>query len=254
MHFYTKDAEPAHFVPMSSDPSRTRPTRVNDGRKLGLYPSVTTVLNILDKRALTAWLIDQHLQVAYEIIPDPDGSYERWAEMVRDECEKRRDIAPSAGTDIHAVLEDYANGKTVAEEYQALCEAVTECIVKNTDDRPTLFMLEKHFISDLGFGGCVDLANGGWVIDYKTKLTTDKWKPKRMAYPEHARQLAAYREGLGLPNARCANLFICIETGELDWHEWPEKDLERGWQTFRDCLSIWKRENYDPTELEVKAA
>ena len=66
-----------------------------------------------------------------------------------------------------------------------------------------------------------------------------------MAYPDHARQLAAYRVGLKMPDAHCANAFVCLETGEIDFHVHPEADLQRGWETFLDCLSIWKRENFN---------
>jgi len=65
-----------------------------------------------------------------------------------------------------------------------------------------------------------------------------------VAYDEHLLQLAAYRYGLGLPEARCANVFVSVKRpGLIKVHEWEEKDLQRGWLMFQNLLSYWKLKN-----------
>lgn len=244
MHFYSQLAEPKFFVPMKTRPGELRPTRTSDAKKEGWIPSVTTILNMLDKPALINWKIEQHLLQAYTLISNQLSGYDEFSYKVKQLTELEMDKAPSAGTDVHDSLEKWFLGE-MPDNHIDICEKVESLIKDKTGYGKLYFTPEQKFSSNMGFAGMVDLHGEEWVIDYKTKQTADKFKPGKMAYPDHQRQLAAYREGLGLPKARCANLFICIENGELDFHEHKEEDLQRGWGTFQDCLSIWKRENYD---------
>ena len=51
-HYYTRDGSPAYTT-------NGRGTTLRDARKLGLKPSVTTILQVVDKAALTSWLVRQ---------------------------------------------------------------------------------------------------------------------------------------------------------------------------------------------------
>lgn len=85
------------------------------------------------------------------------------------------------------------------------------------------------------FGGTPDLVSPGWIVDYKTKSNAKKVAP---ALKELA-QLAAYRKGLNRPEARCLDLYIARETGEiLLEQEWSEEQLELGWRYFRLCFDL----------------
>lgn len=265
-HFYesTNDGVQArHFVEMATRPGELRPTRITDVRKMWkagreVVPSVTTVLGVLDKAALVNWKVDQHLQIAARYTPEihlarypRELTFEGWYAEVKRRTELEMDKAPQAGTDVHKVLEDFMQGKAAPPEFQLICNNALNAL----DDRcgwPD-WVCERRFTDPRGFGGCADLVGHDWVIDYKTKQTADKFKPGKMAYPDHSRQLAAYREGLGIPNARAANVFICIETGEVDFHEHTEEQLQNGWQVFQHALAIWQLTNDYPM-TESKAA
>lgn len=246
-HFYEKTEAgviPRHFVPMSSRPGETRPTRITDAKKAGWYPSVTTIQGLLDKPALTDWKIQEHLKQAYQY--PAEGDLESWIESIKFKTRAELDKAPQAGTDFHDVLEQWFSGNMVEDPYRDRCKDVEDCIKVNAAMQ--IWKSEVSFVHESGFAGKVDLhskaPNGytsGWVIDFKTKNTADKWKPGKMAYPEMAMQLAAYRYGLGIPSARCANVFVCLETGEVEFHEWPQEALEMEWANFADLLRIWLR-------------
>jgi len=260
-HFYYKDEEgikPYHFVPMAKDPARTRPTRVTDVKKLkkekGLIavPSVTTVLNILDKPALVNWKVDKHLEQAF--YTDDIDSYDDWNKVVKAKTREAMDVAPKLGTNIHKVLEDYVftgNYPNDDIEYQ-IVHSVEECLAHDYSISPDSDVnKEKYILDDVyGYAGCADLIVSGkfenWVIDYKSKQTADKFKVGKMAYPEHSRQLAAYGvHCFGENNFRAANIFICLETGDIDFHEHSMESIENGWLDFKDCLSIYKRNVYN---------
>lgn len=261
MHFYTADGEPRHFVEMTSRPGELRPTRTADAKKNNWVPSVTTILNVLNKPALINWKVDQHLRQAWELRNENLTIDEFFLEVKR-LTELEMDKAPSAGTDLHDKLERFLlNALPQDDDDYWLCLRVLDKIKEHTcrDD----WQPERRFAHPFGFAGMVDLStepsskggeNVGWVIDYKTKQFASKFKPGKMAYPDHHRQLAAYREGLGMPLARCANVFICLENGEIDFHEHSEADLQKGWATFHDALSIWRRENFDSRFNQEDAA
>jgi hypothetical protein len=56
--------------------------------------------------------------------------------------------------------------------------------------------------------------------------------------------LAAYRIGLGMPNARCANVFASVShPGLVKVKEWSEEELRRGWAMFQALLNFWQLKN-----------
>jgi hypothetical protein len=82
----------------------------------------------------------------------------------------------------------------------------------------------------------------GIVIDIKTKEFTDPDKVD--GYDEHLMQLAAYRVGLGIPEARCANVFVSRNVpGLVVVKEWEHDDLIRGWKMFMALLQYWQLKN-----------
>jgi hypothetical protein len=82
----------------------------------------------------------------------------------------------------------------------------------------------------------------GIVLDIKTKDFFEKDKVE--AYDEHLMQLAAYRVGLGLPEAQCANVFVSRRVAGLTkMIEWTESDLQRGFRMFTNLLQFWQERN-----------
>jgi hypothetical protein len=54
-------------------------------------------------------------------------------------------------------------------------------------------------------------------------------------------QLSAYRVGLGIPKARCANVFVSRSVPDLVVvKEWSLEDLDRGWEMFVNLLQFWQ--------------
>ena len=104
------------------------------------------------------------------------------------------------------------------------------------------WVAERAFAHEEGFGGKCDLHAQNLVVDIKTKDFTDPDKVD--AYDEHLMQLSAYRVGLGMPTARCANIFVSRNVpGLVRVIEWDQADLDRGWQMFHSLLSFWQLKN-----------
>ena len=243
MHFYKEKGEPFHYVPMTTKEG-LRPVTIRDVRKLWkdgtfVVPSVTTILNIYDKSGLNNWRIDQHLNQAYNLDKE-NLTIEEYCKEIKRLTAIELDLAPSAGTDFHKLMEDFVSGNMKDDEDYTLCQKVYETILSETGSKN--FKAETNFSSEL-FGGQVYLHNDDFIIDYKTKQTADKFKPKKMVYSDHSMQLAAYREGLNIPFARCANVFVCLEDGQIDFHIHLEKELEKGKELFDLATKAWHIKN-----------
>jgi hypothetical protein len=82
----------------------------------------------------------------------------------------------------------------------------------------------------------------GVVVDIKTK----EFGPddKVAAFDEHGMQLAAYRMGLDMPSARCANVFVSrSHPGLVKIVEWEQDDIEKNTQLFTRLLEFWQLKN-----------
>lgn len=71
---------------------------------------------------------------------------------------------------------------------------------------------------------------------------------KLSLYEQHFMQLGAYREGLGLPNARGAIIFVSTEVPGLNLTvEAKQEEMAWGWKLFSTLFEFWKTiKKYDP--------
>ena len=233
-HYYTKDGEPCYTVPNKTR-GGVRPTTLRDARKLDLVPSVTGILNVIAKPGLERWKHEQLLLAALTLPAIEGESVDDFARRVEQDSKEQAKVARETGTAIHGSLELAFQGKPFPLDHEF---AVLE--VKSALDSlfgQQTWSAERSFAHSLGYGGKVDLWSPGCVVDYKVKEKL----VKKMAYDEHAMQLCAYREGLGIPNARIANVFVSWE-GEVQIHEWDdETENERYWGMFCDLLAYWQK-------------
>jgi hypothetical protein len=216
-----------------------RPTTLRDARKLDLVPSVTTVLNIAAKPGLTIWLQRQVLLAALTLPRLSDEPEEVFIERIIEDAKAQTKAAADAGTDIHASIQAHYDGSSPTRHQ----EHVLGCAKTLLDAFGMQgWISERAFAHELGFGGKVDLHAPGFVVDIKTKEFTDPTKVD--AYDEHLMQLSAYRVGLGMPDARCANVFVSRSVPGLSvLVEWSQEDLDRGWKMFAALLNFWQLKN-----------
>jgi hypothetical protein len=237
-HWYTRTGDPMYTVPSKKDGSQ-RPTTLRDARERNLVPSVTTILNIAAKPGLNVWLQEQAILAALTL-PRYENELESvWLKRVVQDSKSQAREAADLGTEIHTAVQGFYEGKR-ASAFPIHVQTCTKAIESHYGARN--WVAERAFAHEMGFGGKVDLHSEGIVIDIKTKDFSDP--SKVVPYDEHLMQLAAYRVGLGMPEARCANVFISRTNPDLAVvTEWAEEDLQRGWKMFTALLSFWQYKN-----------
>lgn len=246
-HWYGADGSPQYTV-VAKD-GVNRPTTLRDARKFGYFPSVTTVMKIMAKPGLDVWKQEQ-LILACMTLPAVNGETEKqYLQRVVADSKETGKRAAEAGTRIHESIERHYRGETNIE-HPATAKAFDVAVQAHfVLPEKHAFEAEKSFKAGHGFGGKVDLyckpgdsAPNGLVIDAKTKDFGPDDKVD--AYDEMLMQLAAYRVGLDMPHARCANVFASrTHPGLIKVVEWSAEDLSRGWKMFESILTFWKLKN-----------
>lgn len=253
-HWYSRAGEPAYQ--QVTQKGGLRATDLRDARKLGLVPSVTTVLAVVAKPQLEKWKRDQSVMAALTL-PRQDGETEETLlRRIYTDSEAQAKAAAEEGTRIHDAIEQYfkegypATGPYIAHVRAARAELSR--LFPDIND----WVPEASFASGMGYGGKVDLhsPSAGIVVDFKGK-DGDFSDGKKLAYDQHW-QLAAYHYGLRLPSNVCANLFVSrTHPGKVASHVWSAADVAEGWEVFEASLRLWKAiKRYDPAINFQKAA
>lgn len=236
-HWYHPGGEPAYSVTAKN--GNQRPTTLRDAKKIGLVPSVTTIIKAAASPGLEAWKLNQ-MMLAALTLPRAEGeSEESFISRIQADSREQARQAAERGTEVHAAIERFYEGYIEAESLPYL-EGVYRAVNEIFGDPK--WAVEKSFGRN-GYGGKIDMHTRdgeGVVIDFKTKEFTDGEQDKVKGYDEHVMQLAAYRMGLELPKARCANVFVSVtEPGLVLVKEWTEEELERGWAMFSSLKEYW---------------
>jgi hypothetical protein len=253
-HWYYRDGRTCYQQPTQK--GGLRATDLRDARKLGLVPSVTTVLSVLAKPALETWKVKQGILAALTLPRRSNESDDEYlARVLADSGQQAKDAAEE-GTRIHDAIEASFKGMPIPAGYEAHVEGARAEIGKLFPEVSD-WIAEKSFGHIFGYGGKVDLhsPSTGIVVDYKGK-DGDFTDGKRLAYDQHY-QLAAYQRGLILPPNVCANVFVSrTHPGKVASHVWKLAEVQQGWAVFEAALTVWKRlKGFDPSfSAEERAA
>ncbi len=249
-HWYDKEGKPCHWV--TGKNGKERDSTLRDARKNNWCPSVTGILDIADKPALTNWLLSQ-AYMAMATLPelkDPvTGFILRESEDARIKRAKadaavHANEARDKGSAIHNAIECHYKGQQVIEHREYVDEVVYQIEQKYGKQN---WVSEANFAHKSGFGGMIDLSCPEIVIDYKYKSSPFDDKTK-LVYDNHKGQLAAYKEGMGYEGAICANVFICeTDSPTVRIVEHSQEDMDWGLDYFMACFELWKTvKKFDP--------
>lgn len=242
-HWYDREGKPCHT--QQTKEGDQRPTTIKDARKLGLIPSVTNVLSIISKEALTTWKVNQAILTTLKHKPEDGESDDTYCRRVASISQEQVYEAADLGKQIHAAIENYLKHGTTPDRdllpytFPVLDWIMTKAMkVKATEK---ILVDLKH-----GYAGTADLlfefgVNGCGVIDFKTRKS--KEGEKMRTWDTEPLQLAAYaKTAFGddrLDDCLIANVLISTtEPGrfEVVKHADPRKHFD----AFRSALKMWQ--------------
>jgi hypothetical protein len=233
---------------MTGANGKLRATSVKDAKKLNLFPSYSTIVQaVLAKPGLDVWkqtqLLDACSETPYDMFDDAG-----WRKKVIHKSATKSRKASDRGTEIHdkleqAILQGIDSFKDDID--RPFIEPVYNFVINKMKGKLDVEIIpEASFVHPLGYGGKVDLhspTDDGWVLDFKTKDFTEDNIDKVAVFTEHTMQLAAYREGLKIPRAKCYNLFISISTpGLFKLIEHDEIAVKQHFEMFCCLLKFWQ--------------
>jgi len=256
-HWYKEDGTPVHKIP-TADGSGERPTTLKDAKRLGLYPSVTSILSVLARPGLEKWKLDQVALATLRTPKQAEESEDYWCNRVRNAAFEQVEQAADMGTMIHGALEAAMAGEPYDPELGVYIQPVLDWKAKvgiQIVDREIRVVNKVE-----GYAGTADVLfrfgqQGIGILDYKTRKT----KPGEpvVSYDNQAMQLAAYAATYwgaeNIDRVLAANIFISTtEPGRMAVvkHEFLPKD----WQAFRMVAALWRyQKGYDPRKVKAQS-
>lgn len=252
-HWYYPTGQPCYEVPYADPRKGNRPTTLADARKLGLLPSVTTIMRVLHRQGLVNFWIEQ---ACLAVLTSPrleneelDAFVDRILNVERVQ-EQEADVAKNRGTEMHGALEDAVSGRPFDAALNPWIRPAFEEICKRGKTIGT-----ETIVVGNGYGGKLDLVQETtreiWLWDWKTSKKLPN-PDKGGAWTEHKLQLAAYAKAWarGDKPIRTGNVYIStVEPGAfcVCEHEDWQAVYEQG---FKPLVQLWQFMNgYTPAQL-----
>ena len=237
-HWYNADGKSAHVIIGKTGLERN--TTVGDARKLGLYPSVTSVLAAMAKPQLANWQMEQVLLASINIAREPDESLESYAKRVIKASKEQTTKAAEHGTRMHEEMEKILMGQETSkdERMAPYIKTFKEWAAENVTKT---YWCERALVGAGYAGRCdalVDLRGvGTCIIDLKNRKVNDRYEP---FFETDVAQLAAYRMALGDTSVGCVSIVLAANDPEkIVTRVWDEREICEAYQAFSALLKVW---------------
>ena len=258
------DTESAHYYLSTGEPCHGD---LRQARKAGAFPSVTTILKIMESEALTRHKVDAAIAQTLTL-PRKDGEeLHDYARRVHETNKAELSGMADVGTRIHELAEQVIRGEApLAKDMDAMLLPHLKSLTCWSRCLDEVQLSEEVVVHDgEGYAGRCDLIakidGQTEIIDFKSKNFT-KVAPFHPEMPGFATaddehkvwtdykellQLAAYSfawAGEALP---ARNVFIDRKTGALDEKLYTAEEVEDAFEAFRACCTLWRKvKKYDP--------
>jgi hypothetical protein len=219
---------------------------------LGVLPSVTTILKILNKPALIQWGVNLALSKIRALwMEAPAGEWD-WDAAIKEAKSEHRtvlDEAADLGSQMHKLIQDFLAGRYVPygeplDIPSSLEKAWSAWLSWLSTHNVKQICLEQEVYHKSGFAGTLDFYG---LIDGKRYVVD--FKSSGAIWPEMAMQVAAYahawRQMTGDRIDGCAILRLDKKTGEPEYRAYTKKEIAVAWKKFKFLLGYFLLENGD---------
>jgi len=250
-HWYTQEGESAHVVIGKNGNERN--TTVTDARKMGLLPSVTSVLSVAAKPQLQSWKEEQIIRACIKFPILEEESDEEYAKRILLESKKVTTEAALHGSLMHEQMEHILLGRDCSKD-QKLQPYIKTFREWAEDNIERTYWCEKALVG-AGYAGRCDAyvklkGIGDAIIDLKNRKVNPKYDP---FYDSDCAQLWAYRIASDNPQAACVSVVLAANDPEtLVIHQWSEEELHEAGIAFSAMLKVWAwSKKYNPPGMKL---
>jgi len=240
-HWYDKDGNSCHEVPKAKG-GGMRATTIADARKLGLYPSVTTILSVMAKPQLDDWKLQQVAERAFSNPPQDGEEAGTYARRTIDGAFEQVTDAADLGTAIHSAIEAHFKGIPVAEGMDAYVRPVVAALeaagIRIVQHE---LRLVNHAVGYAGTTDAVMVRDGQQgILDFKSRKT--KAGVKCEPWDTEPMQIAAYGVAKFGSVPLCgANVYISTtEPGRVEIVAYDHNQMSNAWGAFQAVVSLWQ--------------
>jgi len=250
-HWYTAEGESAHVVIGKNGNERN--TTVADARKMGLYPSVTSILGIMDKPQLTAWKIEQAIMSSLTLPKEENERLEDYAKRVVRDSRESTNKAAEHGTKMHECMENILLGKPVSgdEKLAPYIETFKKWADENVEKT---YWCERSLVG-AGYAGRCDAyvrlsGVGDAIIDLKNRKVNPRYEP---FYDTDCAQLWAYRTASENPQCACVSVVLASnDANKIITKVWDDNELYQAGIAFCAMQKVWSWvKNYTPPGMKL---
>ena len=237
-HWYTEDGQSAHTI-MGKN-GNFRNTTVADARKMLLYPSVTSILSILDKPQLTSWKIEQAIMASLTLPKEEGETLEEYAKRVVRDSKESTSKAAEHGTNMHEQMEHVLLGRPHSQDEKI--QPYIETFKKWADENVEKTYWCERALVGAGYAGRCDAylklkGIGDAIIDLKNRKVNPKYEP---FYDTDCAQIFAYLSASENPKAAGVSIVLASnDSSKIMTRVWEKEELYQAGIAFCAMQKVW---------------
>lgn len=250
-HYYLKTGENCHGT-------------LRDARKVGAFPSVTTVIDVLNKPGLINWKVAKGIESSMTLPMRDDEDATSFVKRVVADMQVETAAAAEKGTAVHALAEQVMAKQPrpqLSDEMLPFWFAL-----EKWRDEKIMKVYNQEFVvvnEEDGYAGRCDMTAehkdyGTVIVDFKTRGRSKPVGKKTVGIIPTREgdilQLGAYRHGTfadeEASDVVCLSVLIDNQTGEITEHAWTCAEAVKGYEVFCHLVAVWCwLKKYDPREV-----
>ena len=235
-HWYTADGVPQYEATL------------REARKENLYPSPTSILNIVHSSGLERWKVNQAIAAAIELPRGAAEAEEAYGSRLAERADVLRNQAAELGTLVHDGIEKMISGRLYDEGHPVLAKFSEERVLVNHK----LGVAVKADAMVYFKGKAAEITGDKpCLVDWKTqrmkksRAKVPVYKP--VYYDKWVMQLAFYASCEMVPPPIVSVAINTSEPEEPYVKLWTLKEREEAMAAFEAALRLWQYEkNYKP--------
>jgi len=238
-HWYNEKGEACHTV--TGKYGNEIKTTVVHARKMGFFPSVTSIIGLLHREQLENWKQDQLIRACMKINKTSEETDDQYINRVVEEAFTKSTTAIDFGKETHYFIQDLLQGKMRAEysipeiTQNAIRNFVNKEIVHSICEKPLVHSVYKY----AGQRDCRSVGRDGKSTTWDFKTQSTKVGEKIKSYDEWIMQIAAY-DAVEPSDCYQSLIISSTEPERVEVMEYDKETIDAAFKAFLGLREVFK--------------